>query len=256
MMSFLSVTPRKLLVLAVLALAVVGIALSSLIAVGQTTGPGDDPTTEPIPVFEFPDSAQSIVLRVLFNSPTDVELVDWEVSDWPAPARVGQPPHISVEVFDDVGGLLEQFNSWHPLWIEDFGDDDQRGTTFETSGEGRFIFPFYPDVGTVEISDIELGQELIQIDAQEIVVDYCRENAGDPTCTDVVVPSPTPAPCPADVNGDGKLTIRDLIEVARALWSHPDSPRWNPAADLNGDDFVSFRDFWIVLRSFSDPACR
>ena len=249
MMSFLSVTPRKLLVLAVLALAVVGIALSSLIAVGQTTGPGDDPTTEPIPVFEFPDSAQSIVLRVLFNSPTDVELVDWEVSDWPAPARVGQPPHISVEVFDDVGGLLEQFNSWHPLWTEDFGDDDQRGTTFETSGEGRFIFPFYPDVGTVEITDIELGQELIQIDAQQIVVDYCRENEGDPGCASVIA-------CAGDVNGDGVVTASDIVATARAIPSVEGDQRWNPDADANGDGVVNVEDLRIVIASFLDPACR
>lgn len=247
------ISPRLVLLAVVLAVALVA---TTYAAVGQGTGPGDDPATEPIPSFSVPESAQSIVATVQFDSPTSAQIVGWSVSNWPAPARTGNPPFIQVDVFDVDGNLIETFNEWHPLMVEYFGDDGLEGSVMEETGEGRFVFPYSPDLGDVMISDIELGIPLVEIDAHQIVLDYCGENADDPACADVVVPSPTPVPCPADVNGDGKLTIRDLIEVARALWSHPDSPRWNPAADLNGDDFVSFRDFWIVLRSFSDPACR
>jgi len=248
-MSFLSVTPRKLLVLALLALAVVGIAVSSLIAVGQTTGPGDDPTQEPIPVLVVPDSAQSIIATVFFSSPTDVELIDTAVSNWPAPGRAGGPPLISVEVFDDVGGLLEAYNAWHPLWVENDGEDEQRGFVVESSGEGVFIFPFAPNIGDVVIADIELGQELIAIDAQQIVVDYCTANASDPACASLVA-------CAGDVDGDGVVTVHDLVATARAIPSTDGDARWNPDADFDSDGVVDVADLKIVIASFLDPACR
>ena len=55
----------------------------------------------------------------------------------------------------------------------------------EDSGEGRFIFPFAPDIWHVMITDIELGQQLIEIDARQIVLDYCAANASDPECGSV-----------------------------------------------------------------------
>jgi hypothetical protein len=60
----------------------------------------------------------------------------------------------------------------------------------------------------------------------------------------------------ADVDGDGKLTLRDLWALASALWSRPGDARWNPAADLNDDGVVNGYDLWILLTSFDDPACR
>lgn len=263
-MGLTRITPRSVLLLAILGAVIVVTAISTLAAVGQTSGPGDDPSQESIPEIQVPDSAQSMFVRVFFNSPAVVEVVETGVSDWPAPGRAGGPPLIGVDVFDDAGALLESFNAWHPLWVEhgregddeEDNDDPQRGFVAEQSGEGVFIFPFYPNVGVVEISDVELGQMLVEVDAHQIVVDYCFANGDDPACDDVVVPSPTPVPCPADVNGDGKLSLLDVFALARALGSKPGDSRWNPAADLNGDGVVNWGDFWILLQSFHDPACR
>ena len=160
-------------------------AWSSLVAFGQTTGPGDDPSAAPVPIIEVFDSAQSITSRVLFNSPTDVELLSAGVNQVPAPARIGGPPLIKVELFDINGALLETFNEWHPLLVEHQGTDGSLETVIEDSGEGRFIFPFAPDIWHVMITDIELGQQLIEIDARQIVLDYCAANASDPECGSV-----------------------------------------------------------------------
>jgi hypothetical protein len=252
------ITPRGLLLLAILSVGVVLVAASTLVAVGQTTGPGDDPAQEPIPQLQVPDSAQSIFVRVFFDSPTDVEVIETGVNDWPASGRAGGPPLINVEVLDDVGGLLEAYNAWHPLWVEngrdgDDGedpDDPQRGFVVEQSGEGVFIFPFYPNVGMVEISDIQLGQMLVEVDAHQVVLDYCTANRDDAACDGV------PGLCVADVNGDGTLNLLDAFALARALWSRPGDSRWNSAADLNGDGVVNWDDFWILLQSFHDPACQ
>jgi uncharacterized repeat protein (TIGR01451 family) len=62
--------------------------------------------------------------------------------------------------------------------------------------------------------------------------------------------------CPGDVNGDGKVTGRDLDLVARALFTQPGHRRWNPAADVNHDGHVGLIDFLIVLRATLEPNCR
>ena len=59
-----------------------------------------------------------------------------------------------------------------------------------------------------------------------------------------------------DLNGDGKVTGRDVAIVARALPSDPDHKRWNPDADLNNDNIVDLGDLMTILRSLHDEGCR
>jgi Ca2+-binding EF-hand superfamily protein len=53
-----------------------------------------------------------------------------------------------------------------------------------------------------------------------------------------------------DVNGDGRVDLKDIALVARAFGSTPTSPNWNPAADINGDGIVNMQDIAIVARNF------
>ena len=53
-----------------------------------------------------------------------------------------------------------------------------------------------------------------------------------------------------DVNGDGRIDLKDIALVARAFGSTPGSPNWNPAADINGDGIVNMKDMALVVRFF------
>jgi hypothetical protein len=53
-----------------------------------------------------------------------------------------------------------------------------------------------------------------------------------------------------DVNGDGRVDLKDLALVARALGSTPGRPNWNPACDFYGDGTVSMKDLALVARNF------
>jgi len=55
-----------------------------------------------------------------------------------------------------------------------------------------------------------------------------------------------------DVNGDGRVDLKDIALVARAFGSTPTSPNWNPAADINGDGVVNVQDITLVARHFGD----
>ena len=53
-----------------------------------------------------------------------------------------------------------------------------------------------------------------------------------------------------DVNGDGRVDLKDIALVAHAFGSTPGSPNWNPAADINGDGTVNMQDIALVARHF------
>ena len=53
-----------------------------------------------------------------------------------------------------------------------------------------------------------------------------------------------------DLNGDGKIDIKDISIVARAYGSDPGKPNWNPDADLNHDGKVDIKDIAIVAKVF------
>lgn len=265
MRSMTGLNHRYALVISLLLMATVtAVITSTVVSRGQTPEPtAIDPAVEPIPVLESDRGAKSIIIRVFFNSPTDVEFTSGAVSKAPAPAHVGGPPLIQVEVLDGSGDLVEEYNDWHPLWTEIHGDhDDGNGGEHDEdgnggghhamviaeSGEGRFIIGYAPEIVSVKISDIELGQDLVEVDARRIIVDYCADKRDDPDCAGV--------PCPGDVDGDGRITVADIMAIGRAMHSTPDSPRWNPDADVNGDHVVGMTDLLIAVNSFTDPDCR
>ena len=80
-----------------------------------------------------------------------------------------------------------------------------------------------------------------------------------PTKTNTPVPSATGTPSPQgclDLNDDGKVDGRDISIVARALFSRLGDRRWNPAADVNGDEKVTLADLFLVIESSHDRECK
>ncbi len=53
-----------------------------------------------------------------------------------------------------------------------------------------------------------------------------------------------------DLNGDGKVDIRDIAIAVLAFGSYPGHPRWNPVADVNKDDKVDTRDIALIVNNF------
>jgi hypothetical protein len=55
---------------------------------------------------------------------------------------------------------------------------------------------------------------------------------------------------PGDLNGDGKVDVKDLVLFTKAFGTTPGHPRWNPDADLNGDGKVNIIDLILLKRNF------
>jgi hypothetical protein len=81
--------------------------------------------SEPVvPVFDSNNKAdKSIMVTIKFTALNRAEYVEGDVSYGPPPRNDGDPPLLWIEIYDYNGGILQQFNYWHPLYNFEFQDD-------------------------------------------------------------------------------------------------------------------------------------
>jgi hypothetical protein len=53
-----------------------------------------------------------------------------------------------------------------------------------------------------------------------------------------------------DINGDGKVDVKDVYTVAKAYGSYPSHPYWNSLCDINHDSKVDLKDYYIVCKDY------
>jgi len=53
-----------------------------------------------------------------------------------------------------------------------------------------------------------------------------------------------------DVNKDAVVNIKDLALFGKAFGSYPGHPRWNPAADIDGNGIINIVDGTIIAKNF------
>lgn len=51
---------------------------------------------------------------------------------------------------------------------------------------------------------------------------------------------------------DGTVNMRDVAYLVSVFQTKPDSPKWNPAADFNGDNVVNMRDIAVAIQHFNE----
>jgi hypothetical protein len=55
-----------------------------------------------------------------------------------------------------------------------------------------------------------------------------------------------------DINGDGKIDMKDISYVARRFACLPSDPLWDSAADINGDGKIDMKDISTIARHFGE----
>jgi hypothetical protein len=55
---------------------------------------------------------------------------------------------------------------------------------------------------------------------------------------------------PGDINGDGKVDMKDVAVAGVAFGSYPGHPRWNSMADENEDGKIDMRDIALIAKNF------
>jgi hypothetical protein len=57
-----------------------------------------------------------------------------------------------------------------------------------------------------------------------------------------------------DINGDGKVDMKDVAIAVSAFYSWPDKSRWNPDCDLDLNGIVNMRDIVLIVKNFGECA--
>jgi hypothetical protein len=70
------------------------------------------------------------------------------------------------------------------------------------------------------------------------------------TTNNLFVDGPVKVVIRGDSNGDQVVNILDIMAIANAFGSTPESPRWSILGDLNGDGRVTVNDLILMARSF------
>lgn len=168
----------RLLPLAVVALAAVTWISSTSQA--EVAPPPPDPATAALPVRDDADPDKSVVVRMNFSSRTAATVERAAVSVQRAHTHFGDPPILRLRL-DDAGGTeLATMNAWSPLWV--FTNNGKERLELQDSGSGAFVVPFSPNLASMTITDVGLGQEVATVDLEPPIRDFCRANPGDPDC--------------------------------------------------------------------------
>lgn len=70
------------------------------------------------------------------------------------------------------------------------------------------------------------------------------------TANNLFVDGPVEVVIRGDSNGDKEVNILDMIAIANAFGSTPESPRWSILGDLDGDGRTTVKDLILLARSF------
>lgn len=163
----------------------------------------------------------------------DVAII--ELSAHPTDVYPGWTVNISVRVKNE-GNLTETFkvtlyyNDSVPIGLIEVGD--------LSPGEERTIIFVWNTTGLPECTKYILSAEAESLPYE---IDLMDNHLTDGYVKVKIY---------GDINGDGKVDIRDVSCVAAAFGSFPGHPRWNPDADLNRDGSVNIRDVSIVCANF------
>jgi hypothetical protein len=55
---------------------------------------------------------------------------------------------------------------------------------------------------------------------------------------------------PGDINGDGTVSLADLVILATAYNSEPGDSKWNPNADINNNGIAGLTDLVIMATTY------
>jgi hypothetical protein len=171
------------------------VLLAVVTAAGQTPVPTADvdPGTIPLPPLDDDaDPAKSVVARVDFSSRTNASLDDAFVSVERAHSHLGDPPILRLLLNDPDGNVIERMNAWSPLWV--FTRGARERLEIQPDGSGSFVVPFAPALSSLTIRDVALARDVLTVDLEPAIHDFCVANPTDPDCLepDLAVDSITP----------------------------------------------------------------
>ena len=185
MLQFLNTDPIGRLrvgVLVVMIIAAVAMLIISVPADAQQDVPVTDPSKDPIGAVDLNDDEASIYVALAFTERTVVDVTLVEIVHGRARMNIGEPPLLRADVYDHFGKKVGSYNAWHPFWQYREGDDGKEEFILLDKGTGEMILPFSPELDSMTITDVALDQQILQIDLDPAIHEFCKNNPSHPAC--------------------------------------------------------------------------
>ncbi len=142
-----------------------------------------EPRTDPIP--ELDSVAQmkskSIIVNLSFADRNRVDENAARVLFGQPPGNIGDPPLLSVALYDDKGNTVEKYNAWHPSWEFVWGADREH-RVLRSNAKGEIIFPFSPYLREMQLTDIATGTPITSVNLMPAINQFCAENPSEQDC--------------------------------------------------------------------------
>ena len=152
---------------------------------------GDDLSEAVVPAFDFNNNFdKSIVVLLNFTELNKAEFVDSDVSYGPPHSNIGNPPSLRLQIYDYSGGIIQQFNYWHPLFYFEFQEGGNEHLNHsQNAAVGRFVFAFDPNAALMKVSYLHhdgvnntWAEEVISVNLIPTISRFCDQFRDDPDC--------------------------------------------------------------------------
>lgn len=150
------------------------------------------PPVEPIPVLDFGQSEKAISVTLTLGS-SSATLDSVKVYRGRAHGRIGNPPLLGVQLLDLSNNVIDSFNAWNPRYVHVYNAEgrDSRAVLPEGTGTGSIIFPFSPNVATMDVKNKEeQDSQIVSVDLVPSIHTFCRDNRDDSDCGNVANRAP------------------------------------------------------------------
>ena len=165
-------------------LATTAVLLTNSIAANPQQGPPvpPHPSQDTIVRPNLDDDEASILVELDFSRRFAVQASLVEIIHGRARMNFTDPPLLQVDAYDEYDKLAGSYNAWHPLWQYYEDTNGEEAIDIQDQGSGQMILPFQPELDKLTITDVAAGQQILQIDLDPAIIEFCTENPSHPYC--------------------------------------------------------------------------
>lgn len=142
----------------------------------------DDPSSYAFPDVNAPDPDRALAISLTFNAQTGVRIDNLIVSNRRAHTALGGPPELVLELLDDRGGAFSSQYVRDPLQQRDWDENGLEATTDAEEVSDIFFVAISEPLAGVRIRDAETGEVLAEVDASDVISEYCDGATASPIC--------------------------------------------------------------------------
>jgi hypothetical protein len=137
-------------------------------------------------LFDYHNTDKSIIARLNFSAPGEAEFVSADVSFVRAHSNIGNPPMLNVQMLDNSGEAVQNFNIWDPMLALVTQENGHEGVENLSNAEARIVTPFNSKIATMLLSSINSTdgslEEIISVDLRPTIRAFCEEFPDDSNC--------------------------------------------------------------------------